>query len=97
MTDRDITLNVVATGKNPETIQVKEFMSKPVITTHADDDIDVAVQKMRDNKVRRIPIVDDYNKIVGIISLGDIAVTPPEQQEACEILETVSIPVSSAK
>lgn len=97
ITDRDIILNVVAAGKDPEMAPVKEFMSKPVITVHPDDDIDVAVKKMRDNKIRRIPVINNDNKLVGIISLGDIAVTPPEGKEACEAFEAISTPVSSAK
>ncbi|OGI31716.1 MAG: hypothetical protein A2287_04410, partial [Candidatus Melainabacteria bacterium RIFOXYA12_FULL_32_12] len=79
VTDRDIALYTVLNNKDPEKTLVKEFMSKPVVTCHPDDDIDVVIEKMRKNKVRRIPVVDENNKVVGIISLGDIAVISGEE------------------
>ncbi|EKE03288.1 MAG: CBS protein [uncultured bacterium] len=97
VTDRDIALYTILNNKDPETTQVKEFMSKPVVTCHPDDDIDIAIKKMKENKVRRLPIVDENNKVVGIISLGDIAVLSGEEHEVYEALENISEPVSSIK
>ena len=97
LTDRDITLYTVAESKDPETTKVQEFMTKSVITAHPDDDLDDAIKKMEEYKIRRIPIVDNNNKVVGIISLGDVAVLSNEEHEIFEALETISEPVSSAK
>lgn len=90
VTDRDIIIRTIAMNKNPKDVHIKEFMSKPVITAHAKDNVTAVAKKMKKNQLRRIPIVDDANKLVGMISLGDMAVTAEEQQEACKILEKVS-------
>jgi len=97
VTDRDITIYTVLNNKDPEKTKVSEFMSKPVITCKADDDIDLAIEKMKNNKIRRIPIVDDNNRVIGIISLGDVAVISKEEHETFEALENISSPVSGAK
>lgn len=90
VTDRDIIIRTIAMNKNPKDVKISEFMSKPVITAHSNDNVTAVAKKMKKNQLRRIPIVDDSNKLVGLISLGDMAVTAQEQQEACKILEKVS-------
>lgn len=90
LTDRDITIYTVAEGKRPETVNVQEFMTKSVITVYPDEDIDVAIRKMEEYKIRRIPVVDDENRLLGIISLGDIALQAHKEHETFEILEKVS-------
>lgn len=97
VTDRDIALYVILKNKNPAESKLEEFMSKPVISCFENDDIDVAIQMMREKKIRRIPVVDEKNKLVGIISLGDVAVVTHELGEACEALQDISTPVSSSK
>ncbi len=97
VTDRDITIYSILNNKNPEKTLLKEFMSEDVITCHPDDDIDEAISKMRDYKIRRIPVIDYENKIMGIISLGDIAVTTGEEHDIFEALENISFPISGAK
>jgi CBS domain-containing protein len=97
VTDRDIALYTILNNKKPDQSKLEEFMTKSVITCFENDDINVAIQKMKENKIRRIPIVNEKNKLVGIISLGDIAVVTQEQPEACEALHDISTPVSSAK
>lgn len=88
ITDRDITVNAVAYGNHPEDIKVLNLMSKHIISVHEDDSIDVAAQKMKENKVRRILVVDDEDKLKGIISLADFALQ--DKNEAIEILEQVA-------
>lgn len=97
VTDRDIALHTILDNKNPKTNKISEFMSKPVITCLENEDIDNAIQKMKDNKIRRIPVVDEKNKITGIISLGDIAVISNEEEETFEALHDISTPVSNSK
>ena len=97
VTDRDIALYIILNNKDPETSRVSEFMSKHVVTANVNDDIDDVIDKMKNNKIRRIPVVDENNKIAGIISLGDIAVMSREEHETYEALENISEPVSSAK
>jgi len=97
VTDRDIAIYTVLNNKKPDESKLQEFMSKSPITCFQDDDIDVAIQKMKEHKIRRILIVDEQNKLVGIISLGDIAVVTNELGDACEALQDISTPVSSSK
>jgi CBS domain-containing protein len=92
ITDRDIAINTILNNKNPDQTKVSELMSKPVITVNVDDNLETVANKMKQNKIRRIPVVDNNNKLVGIISLGDLATNLEEEQEACDILEKVSTP-----
>ena len=97
VTDRDITLYTILNNKNPEKTTLDEFMTKDVITASPDDDVDDVIQKMKNYKIRRIPVIDRDNKLVGLISLGDIAVITGEEHEVFEALENISFPISGAK
>ncbi|OGI01956.1 MAG: hypothetical protein A2Y25_03020 [Candidatus Melainabacteria bacterium GWF2_37_15] len=96
VTDRDITLFTVLQHKDPETTKLGEFMSKDVITCLDEEDFDDLVTRMKEYQVRRIPIVNKENKLVGMVSLGDVAVkAPQEEHEVYEALERISEPVHS--
>lgn len=98
VTDRDITLHTVAEGKEPSKVKIQDFMTKHVVTIHEDEPIDDAIKKMKENKVRRLPVINDDNQLVGIISLGDVAVLSDIGCcEAAETLEQISEPISGAK
>lgn len=93
ITDRDITVNAVAEGNHPDKVKVLNLMTKHIISVQEDDPIDVAAQKMKENKVRRILVVDDEDRLKGIISLADFALHIKDRCGAFEILEKVSEPV----
>lgn len=97
ITDRDITLHTVAEGKDPSKVKIHDIMTKHVVTVQENDLIDYAIQKMKENKIRRLPVVNNTNKLVGIISLGDIAVLSDTRCETFDALEQISEPVSGAK
>lgn len=97
VTDRDITLHTVAEGKDPSKIKIQDFMTKHVVTVQENELIDEAIKKMKENKVRRLPVVDSQNKLKGIISLGDIAVLSEQEHQTFEALEQISEPISGAK
>jgi CBS domain-containing protein len=97
VTDRDIALYATLHGREHEKTRLKEFMRKNVITCHPEDDIDTAINKMKENKIRRIPVVDDENKVIGLISIGDLAITTHKEHEIFETLENISSPVSGSK
>lgn len=90
ITDRDITIHAVAEGTHPENVKVLNLMTKHIVSVHEDDLIDVAAKKMKQNKVRRVLVVDDEDRLKGIISLADFALHSKEKTEACQILEQVS-------
>jgi CBS domain-containing protein len=73
ITDRDIAVRAVAVGKGPNT-PVREVMSEEVKYCFEYDDLEDVAQNMADIKVRRLPVLNDQKRIVGILSLGDIAV-----------------------
>ena len=89
ITDRDIAIRAVAAGKAPTT-SVREIMSKEVDYCFEDDDIDDVAQRMADVKLRRMPVLNRDKRLVGIVSLGDIAMVdgPAHAGEAlCGISE----------
>ncbi len=94
LTDRDVTLFVILQGKDPETTQLQEFMSKDVITCYGDESIDELISKMKQYQIRRIPVIDHENRLEGMISIGDIAVKAPEEEhKTFEAFEKISEPV----
>jgi CBS domain-containing protein len=72
ITDRDIAVRAVAAGKGPDT-PVREVMSSDVKYCYEDEDLDHVAKNMADIKVRRLPVVSREKRLVGIVSLGDLA------------------------
>ena len=72
VTDRDITVRAVAQGLSLDA-PVSQVMTGNLEYLNADDDLDRAADKMADSQIRRLPVVDDNQQLVGIISLGDLA------------------------
>lgn len=91
ITDRDIAIRAVAEGKGPDT-PVREVMSEGVVSAHEDDSIEEAAQIMSDHQIRRLPIVDADNRLVGIVSLGDFAVESSDIGAVAEALTEISSP-----
>lgn len=73
LTDRDIAVRVVAEGKGPET-KVSEAMSREVLYCYDDDDLNTVAGSMADLQVRRLPVVNRDKRLVGIVSIGDVAI-----------------------
>jgi len=74
LTDRDIVIQAVADGDDPRTTLVGDIMSTGSISVFDDQPVDEAVELMQKFQVRRLPVLNRNNKLVGIVSLGDIAV-----------------------
>jgi CBS domain-containing protein len=91
ITDRDIAIRAVAEGKGPDT-PVREVMSEGVVSANEDDSIEEAAQIMSDHQIRRLPIVDAGNRLVGIVSLGDFAVESSDISAVAEALSEISSP-----
>lgn len=89
VTDRDIAIRAIAAGKGPDTA-VREIMSKDVKYCFEDDDIDDVAHNMGELKIRRLPVLNRDKRLVGIVSLGDIATAngpDPAGEALCEISE----------
>jgi CBS domain-containing protein len=83
VTDSDLIRKIISNDLVASKIKVKDIMSKPLVTVEPDDDILVAVRKMRKSNIHRLPVISG-EKLVGIISLRDIAVTSPEMLDLLE-------------
>ena len=91
VTDRDLTVRIAAQGKSPEDARVEEAMSTNVRWSFEDEDVETVIAKMGDTQIRRLPVVDRDHNLVGIVSLGDVAIKTDEVVE--EALEGVSQPL----
>lgn len=74
LTDRDITIRVVADDKVPQDTTVGDACSPAPATARPDEDAEQAARVMRDHAIRRLPVVDGGGKVLGVVSLGDVAV-----------------------
>jgi CBS domain-containing protein len=88
ITDRDIALRAVAVGDDGY-LQVKKVMTANPVVGTPDMDVEDAVRIMSENQIRRLPVVEN-NRLVGIVSLGDISVEPRLQDEAEIALKNIS-------
>ncbi|TDB71413.1 MULTISPECIES: CBS domain-containing protein [unclassified Micromonospora] len=84
VTDRDITVRAVAENKDPNTTRLKEISSRDLVTVSQYDDAVAAADLMRTYAVRRLPVIDD-GRLVGLISMGDLAVEREPQSVLADI------------
>ena len=73
VTDRDIALRSVSEGQDPHLETVRDIMTPEVIYCFADEDVEEVAALMRDRQVRRLPVLNRDKRLVGIVSLGDLA------------------------
>lgn len=92
VTDRDVTVKVVASDRDVKTTSVGEIMTPAPVKCHPNDDVDKALQLMEDCQVRRIPVVDEGDKLVGIIAQADIANRLHKKKKTGRIVEEISRP-----
>lgn len=90
ITDRDIAVRGIAKGYGPDT-PVRELMTNDLVIVRVDEDVEEAATKMSDAQVRRLPVVDEEERLCGIVSLGDLS-RETDQDCATQALEGVSQP-----
>jgi CBS domain-containing protein len=90
VTDRDLTIHVVAEGRDPNSVTAREVMTRNPLTCSPEDDLEKAVRSMQTEQVRRIPIVDETGALVGIISQADIALRGSRPERTGELVEDIS-------
>ena len=91
VTDRDITVRAVATGKDMASTRISDIMSAGVKHTFEDDEVDDVAETMANLQVRRLPVVDRDGRVIGIVSLGDIALEK-KPRKVGEALQGISRP-----
>ena len=90
ITDRDIAVRGIAKGNGPDT-PVRDVMTDDLIVARTDDDIEEVARKMSAAQVRRLPVIDNEERLCGIISLGDLA-RETDRETAEQALEGVTQP-----
>ena len=73
VTDRDIAIRVVAEGKDPQSTTVREVASKDLVTVDPQQDLDEALRLMAQHQVRRLPVVEEDGRLVGVVAQADVA------------------------
>jgi CBS domain-containing protein len=91
LTDRDLTIRAVADGRDPKTTTVGEAMTAEVAYCFEDQDTEEAERVMEKHQIRRLPVLARDKRLVGIVSLGDLAIKDDEN-DAAATLERVSEP-----
>lgn len=90
VTDRDIVLKVIADGKDPKKTKVGDVMSKKLVTCRTNDDVDIAMKAMAQFQLRRIPVVEENMRLVGIISQADLATRVDAPAKTGEMVKEIS-------
>jgi CBS domain-containing protein len=92
LTDRDIVLRVVAEGEDPAAVTAEAVMTPHVELLDETSDVEEAARLMRDHQIRRLLVRGDHNRIVGVVSLGDLAVDADDDELSGETLQEISQP-----
>jgi len=88
LTDRDITVRAVAAGKSPNECKVRDVMSPDIKYIYDDESVEDAARNMSELQVRRLPVLNRDKRLVGIVSIGDLALK--KQRTGGEALQGVS-------
>jgi CBS domain-containing protein len=92
ITDRDITIRATAEGRDPSDTTAQETMTSEIYYCFENQNIEDAALLMMEKQIRRLPILDDNKKLVGIVSLGDVAEDIEDNEIAGATLEEISRP-----
>lgn len=89
LTDRDIVTRVVAEGKDPQSVTVREVASTDLVTIDPQQDLGEALRLMASNQVRRLPVVEEDGRLVGVVAQADVAREAKDKQTG-ELVEEIS-------
>ena len=89
LTDRDIAVRVVAEGRDPEQVKVTEVASRDVVTLDPQQDLDEALRLMARHQVRRLPVVEEDGRLVGVVAQADVAQEGDDRRTG-EVVEQIS-------
>jgi len=91
VTDRDIVVRVIAEGGDARTKTARDAMSPGILYCYADDSVEAVLENMGGQQIRRLPVVDRDKRLVGVVSLGDLALSG-KRKAAGEALQAISQP-----
>jgi len=90
VTDRDLALKVVAEGLDSKSARVQDVMTSGVVSCRPDDNVNEVIALMEQHQVRRVPIVDSSDRLVGIIAQADIATRIEAPKKTADMVESIS-------
>ena len=90
ITDRDIVVRAIADGKDVNNVRVNEVMSKSVRTVREEDSVEDVLRLMSGAEIRRVPVVNQANEIVGIVSIGDLSTRTNKDDKVGRTVEQIS-------
>jgi CBS domain-containing protein len=86
ITDRDLCCTIIAEGLDPRTTSINNYVTRNPLACRADDDLDACETAMQKNQIRRIPVIDDQERCIGVVSQADLAL----REEPQKVKETVA-------
>jgi CBS domain-containing protein len=92
VTDRDIVIRAIADGHDPKTTRIQDIMTPDVVYCFEDQDLEDAAQLMKESQIRRLVVLNRDKQLIGIVSLGDLAVKTGDEGLSGETLGHVSEP-----
>jgi CBS domain-containing protein len=90
VTDRDLAIKVIAESRDPSHTVVQDVMTLTIVVCRECEDLSNAIKAMEEHEIRRIPVIDDDGRLVGIISQADVAIRFYEPRRTAELREEVS-------
>jgi len=90
VTDRDLALKIVAEGRDAKSTKAEEVMTRKMVTCRSEEDVQKALDAMSEHQLRRIPVVDNDNRIVGIIAQADVATRVDQPAKTAEVVKDIS-------
>ena len=90
LTDRDITIRVVAEGRDPQSTTAGEIASRDLVTVDPQQDLDEALRLMAQHQVRRLPVIEEDGRLVGIVAQADVATQAGDDQATGQVVEEIS-------
>ncbi len=97
LTDRDIILRLVVDGRSPAEVAIRDVMSSTVFSCREDDPVESAFAEMRERQIRRMPVLNDEGRPIGIVTLSDLAKAIEGPEQVREHLRDLSEPHRSRK
>ncbi|MBC7878852.1 MAG: CBS domain-containing protein [Anaerolineales bacterium] len=94
ISDRDLAIRGLAEGKDATTMIGRDLMTSPVMCCDEDQDVTEAAQIMQENQIRRLIVLNSSKRMVGVVSLGDLAVNDNSDHLSGKVLQSVSEPVA---
>lgn len=90
VTDRDIVVRLIADGKDPMNARVNDVMTKSIRKVHENATVDDVLTLMSNSEIRRVPVVNRNDELVGIVSIGDISIETKERDKVGDALNEIS-------